>query len=287
MYECKFAEKLVALRLEKGVTQDELAQSLAVSNKTVSKWENGASMPDLPMLAALAAYFDVTTDALLGLSDDKIKDTGETVRSMLEGLDWRNSVLHVFAMEQAVIPALFGGVPDYKKEVNMTEDIYPTEYSHTYRSQFSTCDIFKYAASSEDNNFSVTLLRNKNNFAWLKDPEKQRKITGFFRFLSEADVLSVLYFILSADCTEAFTADYVSANTGIPVDRVSAILKQFCSVGKCSSRPAHLTEGDVDIYECGGDSMLLLAISLAYDRMCGSEAYNYNYSGKSKMIGGK
>ena len=130
MYECKFAEKLVALRLEKGVTQDELAQSLAVSNKTVSKWENGASMPDLPMLAALAAYFDVTTDALLGLSDDKIKDTGETVRSMLEGLDWRNSVLHVFAMEQAVIPALFGGVPDYKKEVNMTEDIYPTEYSH-------------------------------------------------------------------------------------------------------------------------------------------------------------
>lgn len=43
----------------------------------------------------------------------------------------------------------------------------------------------------------------------------------------------------------------------------------------------------MDIYECGGDSMLLLVISLAYDRMCGSEAYNYNYSGKSKMIGGK
>ena len=44
MYECKFAKKLVALRLEKGVTQDEVAQSLAVSNKTVSKWENGGSL---------------------------------------------------------------------------------------------------------------------------------------------------------------------------------------------------------------------------------------------------
>lgn len=275
------------LRSAKNITQEQLSVAMNVTCAAVSKWERGASMPDLPMLAALAAYFDVTTDALLGLSDDKIKDTGETVRSMLEGLDWRNSVLHVFAMEQAVIPALFGSVPDYKKEVNMTEDIYPTEYSHTYRSQFSTCDIFKYAASSADINFSVTLLRNKNNFAWLKDPEKQHKITGFFRFLSEADVLPVLYFILSADCTEAFTADYVSANTGIPVDRVSAILKQFCSVGKCSSRPAHLTEGDVDIYECGGDSMLLLVISLAYDRMCGNMAYDYNYSGKSKMIGGK
>ena len=33
--------------------------------------------------------------------------------------------------------------------------------------------------------------------------------------------------------------------------------------------------------------MLLLVISLAYDRMCGNMAYDYNYSGKSKMIGGK
>ena len=33
--------------------------------------------------------------------------------------------------------------------------------------------------------------------------------------------------------------------------------------------------------------MLLLVVSLEYDRMCGYMAYAYNYSGKSKMIGGK
>ena len=43
MYECKIAEKLSLLRIAKGVTQDEVAQSLSVSNKTVSKWENGVS----------------------------------------------------------------------------------------------------------------------------------------------------------------------------------------------------------------------------------------------------
>ncbi len=43
MYECKIAEKLVELRMAKGATQDDVAQSLAVSNKTISKWENGVS----------------------------------------------------------------------------------------------------------------------------------------------------------------------------------------------------------------------------------------------------
>ena len=50
MYECKIAEKLVELRTSKGVTQEDVAQSLSISNKTVSKWENGASTPDLPMI---------------------------------------------------------------------------------------------------------------------------------------------------------------------------------------------------------------------------------------------
>ena len=52
---------LVKLRTAKGLTQDEVAQSLSVSNKTVSKWENSASMPDLPMLMELSQYFGVTT----------------------------------------------------------------------------------------------------------------------------------------------------------------------------------------------------------------------------------
>ena len=68
MSECKIGEMLVKLRTAKGLTQDEVAQSLSVSNKTVSKWENSASMPDLPMLMELSQYFGVTTDAFLGIS---------------------------------------------------------------------------------------------------------------------------------------------------------------------------------------------------------------------------
>lgn len=55
------------LRHEKGITQEELSQTLRVSVQTVSRWENGVNAPDLSMLPQLAVYFKVTTDHLLGL----------------------------------------------------------------------------------------------------------------------------------------------------------------------------------------------------------------------------
>ena len=54
------------LRKQKNVTQEELAAELGVTAAAVSKWENGYTLPDILMLCALADYFEVTTDELLG-----------------------------------------------------------------------------------------------------------------------------------------------------------------------------------------------------------------------------
>ena len=56
---------LRALRREKGVTQEQLAERLSVSNRTVSRWENGNNLPDFAVLIELAAYYDVTVDEIL------------------------------------------------------------------------------------------------------------------------------------------------------------------------------------------------------------------------------
>lgn len=285
MYECKIAEKLTQLRLKKGVTQDDVAQNLSVSNKTVSKWENASSMPDMPMLVKLADYYDVTTDALLGLSDEKNCGTDDTVRLALDGLCRKDAILKAFEMENAIIPAIYEKLAG--DDENDPEVVVPQEDPKAYRSQISVHDYFRFSASSENVNLTITQLRNKADFAWLKDPEKQKKIVEFFRFLSDKDALSVLYFVHSTKCTVNFTADFVSENTGVPQERVSNVLAQFCAVGECRRTKAHLSEGEIDIYECYGDGMVLAAISLAYDRMCGNSFYDYNYSGKCKMIGGQ
>jgi len=60
-----FNEKLQALRKEKGLTQEELAEKLDVSRQAVSKWEAGQAMPEIDKLIELADIYDVSLDLLL------------------------------------------------------------------------------------------------------------------------------------------------------------------------------------------------------------------------------
>lgn len=60
-----FSEKLTALRRKQGWSQEQLADALGVTRQSVSKWEGGAAMPELPKLIALSELFHVTVDYLV------------------------------------------------------------------------------------------------------------------------------------------------------------------------------------------------------------------------------
>lgn len=74
------AANLTKLRTEARLTQAELAERLAYSDKSVSKWERGESVPDIYVLSAIADMFDVTVDYLLHphAPDEKPVTKGET-----------------------------------------------------------------------------------------------------------------------------------------------------------------------------------------------------------------
>ena len=61
-----FSENLKLLRQAKGVTQTALAQHLNTTLKSVSHWETGYTEPSISQLIAIADYFDVSLDELLG-----------------------------------------------------------------------------------------------------------------------------------------------------------------------------------------------------------------------------
>ena len=61
-----FAERLLDLRKEKGISQAQLARSLQVSYAVICYWETDRSEPTAPNLVKLADYFDVSVDYLLG-----------------------------------------------------------------------------------------------------------------------------------------------------------------------------------------------------------------------------
>ncbi len=73
---------LKGLRKEKGITQEQLAERMGVSSRTVSRWETGSNMPDLDVLIELADYYGVEIKEILDgeRKDEKMnKDLKETV----------------------------------------------------------------------------------------------------------------------------------------------------------------------------------------------------------------
>ena len=65
MYQIKTGNFLKELRKAKNITQEELANHLNVSRKSVSRWETGTNMPDLDILIELSKFYDVNIDEIL------------------------------------------------------------------------------------------------------------------------------------------------------------------------------------------------------------------------------
>lgn len=72
------SEKILMLRNQSGWSQEELAEQLKVSRQSVSKWEIGASIPDLDKIILLSEIFGVTTDYLLKDSMENVAYTDST-----------------------------------------------------------------------------------------------------------------------------------------------------------------------------------------------------------------
>lgn len=82
----ELGNKIKQLRLQKGITQDTLAKALHISYQTVSKWENGVSMPDIQLLPEIAVYFGCSIDDLFDLSEQAQFDRIENMLEMQETL---------------------------------------------------------------------------------------------------------------------------------------------------------------------------------------------------------
>ena len=80
-----FGMMIASLRKEKGMTQQELAEKMNVTDKAVSKWERDLSFPDINTLPKLAEIFEISVDALMQvetktpINKNKIDDIFDTV----------------------------------------------------------------------------------------------------------------------------------------------------------------------------------------------------------------
>ena len=77
-------KKLMTMRNEKNLSQEQLAEKLNVTRQTISNWENGKFYPDIDSLVNLSKFFNVSLDNLLSYDDkvlDYLKDSTDIVKS--------------------------------------------------------------------------------------------------------------------------------------------------------------------------------------------------------------
>ena len=103
---------LKELRAKKGITQTDLAKSLGISASAIGMYEQGRREPDSDTLIAIANYFQVTTDYLLGKSDTP-EYRFEKIAAVPENAEPINKLVdELFADRPDVLALLTNGVYD-------------------------------------------------------------------------------------------------------------------------------------------------------------------------------
>lgn len=81
---------LKELRKEKNITQEELADKMGVSRRTVSRWETGSNMPDMDILIDISDFYEVDLREILDGERKEIKMDNETKETVLKVAEFSN-----------------------------------------------------------------------------------------------------------------------------------------------------------------------------------------------------
>lgn len=119
----EFANRIVELRKQKGLSQKELGDMLGVSNKAVSKWENGESMPKTTTMLKLAELLGIDGNELIGFevresdeskySEDeisKLKSENAILSSRLNAIDKRRKRSFIAVIIICIVSVIASGI---------------------------------------------------------------------------------------------------------------------------------------------------------------------------------
>jgi len=124
MDQSKIGAFLKSLRKEKGLTQEQLAEQMSVSSRTVSRWETGSNMPDISILIELADFYDVDIREIISgerKSEIMTEETREVLTKVAEYTDADKQKLMKDIIVNSVIALICLIAANVMHETGLTE----------------------------------------------------------------------------------------------------------------------------------------------------------------------
>ena len=220
----KINEQIAFLRKQKGLTQEELANALGVTNQAVSKWESAQCCPDIQLLPDLAKLFDVSVDELLGYTPvSTTEDIVLAIRKRIESLPRGEDFDFTFRMAAALHAIIFskGMTVDNMNPGWDTEDA--IEHAGNVEWGYSSCNIPEITTTMRHG--AVFFSNNKN--LTLMDTDVRRIVTMIKPFSDTKNLkIATALYQLTVHSEDAYTTiAQISDRSGVSPEKVQDCLE--------------------------------------------------------------
>ncbi len=204
------------LRLEKNLTQEQLATKLGVSAQAVSKWETSETYPDGALLVPLANELEVSLDELFGNDSVTMADISGRIVKLIHNTEANDR----FNVARDIGWQIERGLFNCRMEIEKKYD--PNEIKNQKNASYILDDNgFTIVSNGKEPFFSVFPQPPEGYGHFLDDKDDLQKI---FAALSHTDTIDALCYLYHKNENYVFESSVLARDCGIPSDKIEAVL---------------------------------------------------------------
>ena len=240
-------ERIAALRKNEGMTQETLAGTLGVSPQTVSKWETGATMPDILLLPVISQVFGTTVDALFGIQETAKWETyskenihEELYKQFFYGMQgfWGDSCSAQSRAEQAWTQQ------QYILSHTSTQTL--IQANETGNGVYANCDL------------ALIFRKDESTIRDLLDDDTAWTVLKRF---ADGETRTVFKFIVCNPC-KSFTSSFIAARCNIDIKQAERSLENLLRLGLVFRSDVDTEDGLLYVYRVWGTHKHTLIYSM-------------------------